>query len=160
MCVILLSSIIDHLWRVWESELLVLKKETVTFRNDLETTQLQNTLPQSASILYCRDVFEQNGFSIPCTYVCIILSYIHIVYSGTSLLRTTWDLHYMSLLKRCPQFRGHFIYITVLHWDTEWCPRYRGFPNSEVCNREVLLYLCLPSLLIIKFSQACTVLYG
>ena len=23
-------------------------------------------------------------------------------YSGTSLLRTPWDLHYMSLLQRCP----------------------------------------------------------
>ena len=51
--IILLSSTIDHLGRVWESELLVLKEGTVTFRSGLETAQLQSTLPQSVSIIYC-----------------------------------------------------------------------------------------------------------
>ena len=30
---------------------------------------------------------------------------------------------------------------SLLYWDTEWCPYYRGFCNSEVCNREVPLYV-------------------
>ena len=57
-------------------------------------------------------------------------------YSGTSLLRTLWDLDFS------PYYRGFLnpeviLYTTVLHWDTEWCPYYRGFHISEVCNREV-----------------------
>ena len=45
-----------------------------------------------------------------------------------------------------PYYRGFLnleviLYTSVLHWDTEWCPFCRGFHISEVCNREVPLYL-------------------
>ena len=58
------------------------------------------------------------------------------MYSGTSLIRTLWDLDFS------PYYRGVLNseviwYITVLHWDTEWRPYYRGF-----CYSEVPLYIC------------------
>ena len=31
-------------------------------------------------------------------------------------------------------------YITVLHWNTEWCPYYRGFFNSEVTYHITVLH--------------------
>ena len=40
----------------------------------------------------------------------------------------------VSLLQRCPQFRGH---VLCVHWDTEWYLYYRDFLDSEVCNRWV-----------------------
>ena len=71
----------------------------------------------------------------------------------------------VSLLQRSPQFRGHLIhYSTTLghrmvsllqrfpqlgslttlqyyvHWDTEWCPYYRGFLNSEVTWYSTVLH--------------------
>ena len=46
-----------------------------------------------------------------------------------SYYSTTLGHRIVSLLQRFPQFRGH---TTVLHWDTELCPYYRGFLNSEV----------------------------
>ena len=61
------------------------------------------------------------------------------MYSGTSLLRTLWDLKF-SLYYRGFLNSEVILYTTVLHWDTEWCPYYRGFLISEVCNREVPLY--------------------
>ena len=38
------------------------------------------------------------------------------------------------------QINKNLLYTTVLHWDTEWCPYYRGFYNLEVRNREAPLY--------------------
>ena len=63
-----------------------------------------------------------------------------IKYSGTSPLRTLLYLNFS------PYYRGFLnseviLYTPVLYWDTEWCPDYRGFHISEVCNREIPLYL-------------------
>ena len=45
----------------------------------------------------------------------------------------------------CPYYRGVFNsevtpYTTVLHWDTELCPYYRGVFNSEVTQYTTVLY--------------------
>ena len=31
----------------------------------------------------------------------------------------------------------------MLHLETEWCPYYRGFYISEVCNREAPVYFII-----------------
>ena len=69
------------------------------------------------------------------------LNLLTVDYNGTSLLRTLLNLDFS------PYYRGINSVVTqytaVLHWDTEGCPYYRDFCNSEVYNREVPLYSTL-----------------
>ena len=74
---------------------------------------------------------------------------ITVVYKMTSVIRT---------YNGGPYYRGVLNseviqYTTVLHWDIEWCPYYRGFHISEVCNREVPLYKILGQYPFTKVSR-------
>ena len=60
-------------------------------------------------------------------------------YSGTSLYGHFGTL-ILVLITEVSLVQRSFNTVT-LHWDKEWCPYYRGFCNSEVCNREVPLYI-------------------
>ena len=59
-----------------------------------------------------------------------LASYIMKTCIHVSTLKPLYYGHFGALslvliLQRFPQFRGHLIH-QVLHWDTEWCPHYRG----------------------------------
>ena len=53
------------------------------------------------------------------------------VYSGTSLIRTPLGQKKVSLLVRCPDFRGCNVHKQGV-WDSQMCPVYRGVLISGV----------------------------
>ena len=53
------------------------------------------------------------------------------LYSGTSLIRTPLGQKKVSLLVRCPDFRGCNVHKQCV-WDSQMCPVYRGVHISGV----------------------------
>ena len=56
---------------------------------------------------------------------------LHSNYSGTSLIRTSLGQKKVSLLVRCPDFRGCNVHKQGV-WDSQMCPVYRGVLISGV----------------------------
>ena len=63
-------------------------------------------------------------------HVQMYIVYIY-VYSGTSLIRTPLGQKKVSLLVRCPDFRGCNVHKQGV-WDSQMCPVYRGVLISGV----------------------------
>ena len=62
-------------------------------------------------------------FPLQCPNLISFNSYTK--YSGTSLLRTLCDLNFSPYYRDVLNLEV-IQYTIVLHWDTEWCPYYRG----------------------------------